>query len=86
MSNTHQEKFITKLLIGIAFITAGIFIILFAAFEKTEKQDWYFWGILSALAFNVGVVLVGSAYVHKMKSDLIKRQRLREQQKTFTAD
>jgi uncharacterized membrane protein HdeD (DUF308 family) len=86
MSNTHQEKFITKLLIGIAFITAGIFIILFAAFEKTQKQDWYFWGILSALAFNAGVVMVGSAYVHKMKSDLIKRQRLREQQKTFTAD
>jgi uncharacterized membrane protein HdeD (DUF308 family) len=86
MSNTHQEKFITKLLIGIAFITAGIFIILFAAFEKTQKQDWYFWGILAALAINAGVVMVGSAYVHKMKSDLIKRQRMREQQKTFTAD
>lgn len=86
MSNSHQEKFITKLLMGIAFVTVGIFIILFAAFEKGQKQDWYFWGILSSIAVNTGIILVGSAYVHKMKSDLIKRQRQREQQKTFTAD
>jgi hypothetical protein len=86
MSNSHQEKFITKLLTGIAFVTAGIFIILFAAFEKGQKQDWYFWGILSSVAVNTGIILVGSAFVHKMKSDLIRRQRQREQQKTFTAD
>ena len=86
MSNSHQEKYITKLLVGIAFVTAGIFVIMFAAFEKGEKHDWYFWGILSAVAINTGILLLGSAYVHKIKSDLIRRQRQREQQKTFTAD
>ncbi|HEX7903151.1 MAG TPA: hypothetical protein VF487_04660 [Chitinophagaceae bacterium] len=86
MSNSHQEKYITKLLIGVAFITAGIFVILYACFNRTAKDDWYFWGLVSSVAINTGVILVGSGFVHKMKSDLIKRQKQREQQKTFTAD
>ena len=86
MSTAHQEKYLTKLLVGIAFITAGIFVMLYAAFEKGEKADWYFWGTLVAIAINAGVILIASAFVHKMKSDLIKKQKKREQQKTFTAD
>ena len=86
MSNTHQEKYISKLLVGVGFLTAGIFLILYSAFEHDPDEDWYFWGILAALAVNLGVILIGNAFVHKMKSDLIKRQKQREQQKTFTAD
>lgn len=86
MSNSHQEKFITKILFGIALISGGIFVILYAAFNRTAKDDWYFWGIISSVAVNTGVILIGSGYVNKTKSDLIKRQRQREQQKTFTAD
>ena len=86
MSNAHQEKFLTKLLLGIIFITAGIFVILYASFEKDHKQDWYFWGILASLIINAGLFSLGNAFIHKMKSDLIRRQKQREQQKTFTAD
>jgi hypothetical protein len=86
MSNTHQDKYISKLLIGIAFVTAGIFVIMYAGFNANVKKDWYFWGIIAAVAINVGLILVGSAYVHKIKSDLIRRQKKKEQQKTFTAD
>ncbi len=86
MSNNHQEKYITKLLIGIAFVTAGIFVILYASFNNASKTDWYFWGIIAAVTINTGLLLMGSAFVHKIKSDLIRRQKQREQQKTFTAD
>ena len=86
MPAAHQEKFITKLIVGIPLITAGIFVILYASFEKGQKTDWYFWGILAAITTNAGIVLVGSAFVHKIKSDLIKKQKKREQQKGVTVE
>ncbi len=86
MSSKHEEKFLSKLLIGIALVTAGIFVILYACFTRSQTDDWYFWGIIAAVSLNSGLILMCSAYVHKMKSDLIKRQKQREQQKTFTAD
>ncbi|HKB43502.1 MAG TPA: hypothetical protein VKC90_03905 [Chitinophagaceae bacterium] len=86
MSNNHQEKYITKLLFGFTFITAGILLILYAAFERTRQEDWYFWGIVASVLVNAGLYFLLTAFVHKVKSDLIKRQKMREQQKTFTAD
>jgi hypothetical protein len=86
MSNSHQEKFVTKLLTGLACIIAGIFIILFAAFERTQEEDWYLWGIIASALICPGLILLMSAFVHKVKSDFIRRQKHREQQKTFTAD
>jgi uncharacterized membrane protein HdeD (DUF308 family) len=86
MANPHKEKYISKLLIGIGLTTAGVFVILYASFERGQKEDWYFWGIIASLAINAGIILLGSAFVHKIKSDLIRRQKQREQQKTFTSD
>lgn len=86
MSNSHHEKFVVKLLVGIALIIGGIFIILYASFTRTEKDDWYLWAILSSAAVISGLLLSGSALIHKIKSDLIRKQRHREHQKTFTTD
>jgi len=86
MSSKHTEKFITKLLLGFAFVTAGIMLIFYVTFERRQDEDWYFWGIVASVAINVGLYFLLSAFVHKIKSDFIKRQRLREQQKTFTQD
>lgn len=86
MSNTHSEKYITKLLIGLAFVTAGIFVIMFSVSDRLSKDDWYFWAIIAAVSFNFGLILVCNAFVHKIKSDLIRRGKQREQQKTFTSD
>jgi len=86
MSNNHQEKYITKLLFGFTFITTGILLILYAAFERTREEDWYFWGIVASVLVNAGLYFLLTAFVHKVKSDLIRKQKSREQQKTFTAD
>jgi phosphotransferase system glucose/maltose/N-acetylglucosamine-specific IIC component len=86
MSNTHQEKFITKLLTGFAFVTGAIMVILYASFERTHDEDWYFWGIVASLLINAGLYFLLTAFIHKVKSDFIKRQKQREQQKTFTTD
>ena len=86
MSNSHREKFVTNLLIGFSFVTGGVFAILYAAFERTQQEDWYFWGIVASILINVGLFFLISAFVHKIKSDFARRQKHREQQKTFTAD
>ncbi|MES1197907.1 MAG: hypothetical protein ABUL41_01365 [Chitinophagaceae bacterium] len=82
MSNKHSEKYITKLLLGFSLTTAGIILIMFAAFERTKKEDWYFWGIVASLIINGGLYFMLNAFVHKVKSDLINRQKIRDQQKS----
>lgn len=86
MSNTHQEKYITKLLFGFAFVTGGVLLTYFAAFERTRQDDWYFWGIVASVLFNVGLYFLLTAFVHKIKSDLIRKQRMKEQQKSVTSE
>jgi len=85
MPNSHKEKYISKLLLGIIFITLGILLIFFANFTR-QQDDWYFWGIIAAVVIVVGILLLGSAFIHKIKADLIRRQKQKDQQKTFTSD
>ncbi len=86
MSSKHTEKFVTKLLLGFACVTSGIMLIFYVNFERKQDEDWYFWGIVASVLINGGLYFLLNAFVHKIKSDFIKRQRLREQQKTFTQD
>ena len=90
MSNSHQEKFITKLLIGITFILVSVFLLFYTIFERSEKaikeDDWYWWALGFAALLTTGVLLICSAYVHKMKADLIRRQQQRVQQKAMADD
>lgn len=79
---SHEDKYITKLLSGFGAIIAGVMVILFACFERTRHDDWYFWGIVASLLLCLGAYLVSSAFVHKVKSDLIRKQKMRHQQRS----
>ena len=79
MPNSHSDKYITNLLLGFSFVTGSIFLLLFPVFEKEQKDDWYIWAIVASLILCIGLYFLVSAAVHKVKSDLIKRQRTREQ-------
>ena len=85
-SSSHEEKYFSKLLLGFASVTSSIFLIVYACFERTKEDDWYFWGIVASFLMCSGFYFLLTAFVHKIKSDLSKRQRARDQQKTFTAD
>jgi len=86
MSSDHGEKFVTKLLFGFGLVTAAIFLLYFIMFNKILKNDWYYLGIATAILFNLGLYMLVSAAVHKMKNDMIRRQKIKDQHKTFTAD
>ena len=46
--------------------------------NKRASDEWLIWGIVAAAIITSGLGLLGNAYVHKVKSDLIRKQRSRE--------
>lgn len=80
MSNKHEKKFLINMLIGFILTTSGISAIIYSAFTDEHKMDWIFWAAISAVAINAGLLFLGSSLIHKVKADLIRRQR----QKTKT--
>ena len=81
---SHADKFLTKLLIGFTLVIASIFVIIFACFERVKYDDWYGWGLLAAVSMCVGLYFLLSAFVHKMKADLLRKQKAKDlQEKRF---
>lgn len=80
MNKKHEKKYTINMLLGFILTTIGIFSISYVAFTNDPKFDWIFWGALSAFLINAGLLFLGSALVHKVKADLIRKQR----QKTKT--
>lgn len=64
---------------GFILSTAGIMIIMYAA-NKRSPDEWLVWGIAASAILTVSLLILGNAYVHKVKSDLIKKQRARATQ------
>lgn len=84
--STHKDKFLTKLLVGFLGIILGILVVFYAIFETAHDSDWYALATLSALLLCAGIYFSLSAFVHKVKSDFSKRQKMREQQKSSASD
>jgi uncharacterized membrane protein HdeD (DUF308 family) len=75
MSNKHEKKFLINMLIGFILTTSGISAIIYSAFTDEHKMDWIFWAAISAVAINAGLLFLGSSLIHKVKADLIRRQK-----------
>lgn len=84
--SSHEDKYITKLLVGFSGVIAGVLAIMYACFERTKHDDWYFWGIVASLLICTGVYFTAGAFVHKTKSDLIRKQKMRKQQRSSEVD
>lgn len=75
MTNKHEKKFVINMLIGFILTTGGISAIIYSSFTDEHKLDWMFWAGISAVAINAGLLFLGSALIHKVKADLIRRQK-----------
>lgn len=83
MTNRHRQKYITRLLVGLGLTSGGILVILYTSFLKDKQQEWFVWAGASIALVNGGLLLLGSAIVHKVKSDLIRKQKQKEQTKKY---
>lgn len=75
MNNKHEKRFLLNTLIGLLFTTASSFAVIYICFNKQHQQDWVFWAVVTAIGFNAGFLFIGSGAVHKVKADLIRRQK-----------
>ncbi|MEO7923760.1 MAG: hypothetical protein ABIR30_08770 [Chitinophagaceae bacterium] len=82
--SSHADKYLSKLLFGFGAVISSIFVLIYAAFERTKTGDWYFWGLVASVLLCAGLFLLMQAFVHKIKADFSRRQKVREQQKTPT--
>ena len=78
MPNKHYQKWLLQMPVGFLLVGAGILVIMYSA-NKRASDEWLVWGLISVSILNAGLGLLGNAYIHKVKSDLIKKQRIREQ-------
>jgi divalent metal cation (Fe/Co/Zn/Cd) transporter len=78
MANHHREKYIGKLLTGISLITSGIFLSMYIVQNQELHAGWYYWALGVAIILNSGLVVLCNAFVHKIKADLIRKQKQRE--------
>ncbi|HYC40602.1 MAG TPA: hypothetical protein VEB63_08945 [Chitinophagaceae bacterium] len=80
MQDRHHGKYLSKMFLGFVLVTAGIFLVSLGTIEA-RKSNWYFWASGSAIVVNAGLYFLFGACVHKVKSDLIRRQKQRDHRK-----
>jgi len=62
--------------LGFLMVAAGLATIIYSIHDR-PRREWIMWGSGAIVIFIVGFIFLGSAYIHKVKSDLIKRGRPR---------
>ncbi|HET6767191.1 MAG TPA: hypothetical protein VFH08_07325 [Chitinophagaceae bacterium] len=78
MSNYHFEKWLYKTVLGFLLVAGGIFF-MYYALTHFYRDNWIIYGSICSSAVGLGVFLLSSAAVNKVKSDMIKKQKLRQQ-------
>ena len=85
MTNRHRQKYIIRLLAGLTLVSGGILVILYVTRlgNVQVNEEWYIWAFTSLILINGGLYLLGNAFVHKVKSDLIRKQKQKDQHKKY---
>jgi len=78
MGNHHLEMWIFKTVTGFFLVTGGIFF-MYYSLSHFMRKDWILYGLICSLAVSIGVYFLSSAAVNKVKSDMIKKQKIKQQ-------
>ncbi len=85
MTNRHRQKYIIQLLVGMGLVSGGILVVIYTSFleSKDRQGEWYIWAASAMALINGGLFIMGNGLVHKVKSDLIKKQKQKAQAKKY---
>jgi len=78
MSNYHFEKWLYKTILGFLLIAGGIFF-MYYSLTHFYRDNWIMYGLICSLGIGLGAYLLSSAAVNRVKSDIIKKQKLKQQ-------
>ena len=78
MSNYHFEKWLYKTILGFLLVTGGIFF-MYYALTHFYRDNWILFASVCAGGVGIGTYLLSSGAINKMKSDMIKKQKQKQQ-------
>ena len=78
MANHHFEKWLYKMPLGFILIAGGIFF-MYYCLTHFGRTNWILYGLISSIACGLGGYFLSSAAINKVKSDLIKKQKIKQQ-------
>lgn len=78
MGNYHFERWLYKTVLGFLLVAGGIFF-MYYSLSHFFRDEWIMYGSICGAAVALGVYLLTSGAVNKVKSDMIKKQKLKQQ-------
>jgi len=78
MGNHHLERWISKTVTGFLLVAVGIFF-MYYSLSHFMRKDWILYGLICSIGIGIGVYLLSSGAVNKVKSDMIKKQKVKQQ-------
>jgi hypothetical protein len=79
MSNYHYERWLLKIIMSFLLIAGSLFFMYYSFTFLKFKENWVLFGLITSLSAGIGALLLSSATINKVKSDLIKKQKVRQQ-------
>lgn len=78
MSNYHFERWLYKTVLGFLLVAGGIFF-MYYSLSHFMRKDWILYGSICSVGIGIGVYLLSSGAINKVKSDMIKKQKVKQQ-------
>jgi hypothetical protein len=78
MANYHFERWVFKTILGFLLVAGAIF---FMYYEITHegRDNWVLYSLISSLGGGIGAYFLSNGAVHKVKADMIKKQKVKQQ-------
>ena len=78
MSNYHFERWLYKTILGFLLVTGGVFF-MYYALTHFYRDNWFLYGCICSAGIGIGAFLLSSGAINKVKSDMIKKQKMKQQ-------
>ena len=78
MSNYHFERWLYKTVLGFLLVAGGIFF-MYYSLSHFVRANWVLHSLICSLGISIGVYLLSSGAINKVKSDMIKKQKVKQQ-------
>ena len=70
----HRRAYILQLIVALILICAGLAAIMYSTLEERHAHHWVTWTAISAVGIVGGLLVLGNAFVNKVKCDLLNRE------------
>jgi len=78
MSSYHFERWLYKTVLGLLLVGGAIFFMYYSITHE-GRDNWLLYSLMCSVGGAIGVYFLSSAAVNKVKSDMIKKQKIKQQ-------